>query len=320
MPNWLGDMVMATSFVKAVQQQFPSAEVDMIVKKGLDFLPAHFHPSGRLFIFSKNEYKGLSGAKKFGREIKRQKKYDLFLCLPDSLSSAAMAAATGAKKRIGFKKSFHSVFFTKTYRRKKNVHRVEEYIDLLGQFLQKEIPVPPVNLFSSVQERNGALVININSEASSRRLPKEKAVSIVDHLRRNIPNEIILVGSPKEKEFTGEVYSLLKNKESIKNISGQTSLPDLVNIFASAAAVLSTDSGPAHAANALHTPVVVLFGAGNEHNTAPYNKENRTIIRLGKLSCEPCTDNTCKRYGVPECLLQLDEAIITSAVQQQLSR
>jgi len=67
-------------------------------------------------------------------------------------------------------------------------------------------------------------------------------------------------------------------------------------------------------ANALGVETVVLFGAGNENNTAPYNKSNRTIIRLGQLACEPCVSNTCKLYGVPQCLVRLDENIIVSAV------
>jgi len=89
---------------------------------------------------------------------------------------------------------------------------------------------------------------------------------------------------------------------------------ELLQLFAGSAAVLTTDSGPAHVANALGVHTIVLFGAGNENNTAPYNKNNRCIIRLGQLACEPCVSNTCKLYGVPQCLVKLDEQIIVSAV------
>ena len=79
--------------------------------------------------------------------------------------------------------------------------------------------------------------------------------------------------------------------------------------------MITTDSGPAHVANALGTPTIVLFGAGNENNTAPYNKNNSTIIRFGQLPCEPCVNNVCKVYGTPECLLRLDDNFI---VQQAI--
>ena len=83
--------------------------------------------------------------------------------------------------------------------------------------------------------------------------------------------------------------------------------------------MLTTDSGPAHLANALGTHTVVLFGAGDENNTAPYNHEYRTIIRLGKLDCEPCRKNVCIRYGTPQCLEQLDTHMIIQTTQLQLN-
>ena len=92
-----------------------------------------------------------------------------------------------------------------------------------------------------------------------------------------------------------------------------------MQLFARSTAVLTTDSGPAHVANALGVHTVVLFGAGNENNTAPYNKNSLTIIRLGQLPCEPCVSNTCKLYGVPQCLARLDENIIVAAVTNALA-
>lgn len=307
-------MVMSTAFVQAVKNEYPGATIDLVVKKGIDFLLEYFPAYGQSFIFSKDEYKGLGGLRKFGKMIAAQKKYDLFFCLPDSFSSAMMAHATAAKQRVGFKKELRSIFLTHTYSKKVNVHRVEEYMDLLQQFTKTQITVPPVQLKAVDAGKNDALVININSEAISRRLPEEKAISIISALRNTIPNEIILAGSNKEAEFVNAVFSALPDKNKISNKAGKTNLPELVQLFAGSAAVLSTDSGPAHVANALGVPTVVLFGAGNENNTAPYNKNNRTIIRLGQLPCEPCVSNDCKLYGVPKCLELLDEQIIVSAV------
>jgi heptosyltransferase II len=310
LPNWLGDMVMSTAFVQAVQQQYPGAAIDVIAKKGIDFLLDYFPKHNQRFIFNKEDYKGLSGAFKFGKQLRQQKQYELFFCLPDSLSSAVMAYGTGAKKRVGFTKELRSVLLTHPCKKKKNLHRVEEYIDLLQQFLKTGHTTPAVTLTAPLAKRNNAVIVNINSEADSRRLPKEKAVSIINTLRKKITGEIILVGSPKEKEFVDAVYDLLDDKNNISNKAGTTNLPELINLLASCPVMLTTDSGPAHLANALGTHTVVLFGAGNENNTAPYNKGNRSIIRLGKLACEPCVNNTCKLYGVPKCLTMLDENII----------
>lgn len=319
LPNWLGDMVMSTAFVQAVKEEYPAATVDLVAKKGIDFLLDYFPSHGQRFIFSKEVYKGLPGVWKFGRQLRSTKKYDLFFCLPDSFSSALMGRAAGATKRIGFKKELRSVLLTHAYQKKQNIHRAEEYVDLLGRFANKPVIPPPVKLQLAAAEKKNALVININSEAVSRRLPKEKATSIITAVRKKINNEIILVGSNKEAAFVEEVYQALPDKNNISNKAGVTSLPELLGLFAGSAAVLTTDSGPAHVANALGVHTIVLFGAGNENNTAPYNKNNRTIIRLGQLNCEPCVSNTCKVYGIPQCLVKLDEQMIVSAVYNALS-
>ena len=314
LPNWLGDMVMSTAFVKAIQLQYPNAAIDIIAKKGIDFLLDYFPPHHQHFIFNKEAFKGLSGAFTFGKKLRRQKQYDIFFCLPDSFSSAAMAYAVGAKKTVGFKKELRSLLLTHSYQKKKNIHRVEEYINLLQQFIKAETAIPSVELNTQITGKKNAVIVNINSEASSRRLPTEKAVSIISTLRKEITEEIILIGSPKEKVFVDEVYNLLDNKNNITNSAGKTDLPELISLLGSCTVMMTTDSGPAHIANALGTHTVVLFGAGNENNTAPYNKFNRSIIRLGQLKCEPCVNNTCKLYGIPKCLQLLDENIIVQQV------
>lgn len=312
-------MVMSTAFVQAVKNRFPDAAVDLVVKKGIDFLLDYFPAHGQRYIFSKEEYKGLTGTRKFGKLIKAQKKYDIFFCLPDSFSSAVMGYAAGATERIGYKKEIRSIFLSHAFSKKNKIHRVEEYVDLLTQFQKLDTTIPAVELLVAVPEKKNSLIININSVAASRRLPKQKAISIIAHVRKKINQEIILIGSITEKPFVDEVFSALPDKTGIINLAGKTNLKEMVELFAGSNFMLTTDSGPAHVANALGVYTVVLFGAGNETNTAVYNKENRKIIRLGQLPCEPCVNNTCKLYGVPKCLTELDENIISEAISKAIN-
>jgi ADP-heptose:LPS heptosyltransferase len=143
-------------------------------------------------------------------------------------------------------------------------------------------------------------------------------VELLNILRKRTNNKIILIGAPKEKVFVAEVFEKLDLKNDIDNQAGQTNLSSLVELLGSSQVMLTTDSGPAHLANALGTHVVVLFGAGNEKNTAPYNADELTVVRLNKLSCEPCEKNVCIKYNVPQCLQQLDSEMIVSKVKDKL--
>ena len=317
LPNWLGDMVMSVGFINALPYFFPDAEVSVIAKKGIHFLLPYFPAIQHQFIFSKEEYNGFTGLWNFGRQINKKEKFDLFFCLPDSFSSAFMGYTTSAKKRIGYKKEMREILLTNSYSRPKGLHRVEEYIKLLSLFVDGKSTEPKVQLQHSLPKQD-YVVVNINSEASSRRLTVTKAVEVLNGLRSSISNKIVLIGAPKEKDFVDSVLMQLNDKRNIESIAGKTSMSQLIEVLASANLMLSTDSGPAHLANALGTHTIVLFGAGNENNTAPYNRESRSIIRLGKLSCEPCQKNICVQFGTPQCLELLETNFIVKTVQERL--
>jgi heptosyltransferase II len=314
LPNWLGDMVMSIYFVRAVQQQYPSAAITVIAKKGLDDLLEYFPSLKHQFIFSKDENKGITGLYRFARKIRSTDQFDLFFCLPDSFSSAFMGWATGAKQRIGYKKEGRNFLFTNSYEKDNEPHRVIQYLQLLEKF-KGEITdhTPALQLNKTTGNKNG-IIVNIHSEASSRRIPKEKAIALIDLLCNKTNQTITLIGGPKDVTFTNEVVAGLQKPDQINDVAGKTSLPKLVNLFSSSKAMLSSDSGPAHLANAAGLPVVVLFGAGNENETGPYYKAASQTIRLGKFSCEPCRRNECK-FGIdPPCLTDLENELVITAV------
>jgi len=315
LPNWLGDVVMSTAFVNAVRQIYPDDQLDVIIKKELggiaSFIPGihHVHP------FSKQEHNGLSGVYRFGKKL-RSEKYDLFFCLPDSLSSAIMGWATGAKKRIGFGKEGRFFLMTNSYKKPINLHRADEYVSLLEQFTGKKITDRVVKLeVADKAKKNGLVIINFNSEAVSRRMPVDTGRHLINMLTHTFKStKFALVGSPKEKDYIDNLLAGSEHSDRLENYAGKTSLEGLCKLMASAKAVLTTDSGPAHLANSLGVPTIVLFGAGNEANTAPYNKQHLNIIRAGKLECEPCVRNTCRLYGIPKCMQLIDEIEITNAL------
>lgn len=314
LPNWLGDMVMAVAFVEGVRAAYPDAQVSVIAKKGIHELLPYFPELEHRFVFDKAAQPGLRGLWRFGRGIRDTARFDLFFSLPDSLSSAIMGYATGARHRVGFRKEGRGVLLTHTYTRPHGAHRVHEYLTLLERYASWQPQGVAVRL-RHAEPKGTHVVVNINSEAQSRRLTQPKAVELLSALRAAGNTPIVLVGAPKEQPFVAEVLAALPDATGIRNAAGSTDLPGLVALLASARAVLSTDSGPAHLANALGTPTVVLFGAGNEGNTAPYNKGWNTVLRLNELSCEPCLKNRCVCFETPQCLERLSTSLIVQQLQ-----
>jgi lipopolysaccharide heptosyltransferase II len=319
LPNWLGDVVMSTAFVTAVKQLYPESEIDVIIKKELSDIADLMPGLHKVHPFSKQEHNGLSGVYRFGKELRSQK-YDLFFCLPDSLSSAVMGWASRAKQRVGFGKEGRFFLLTKSYKKPLNLHRTDEYISLLEQFSSRTINERSTLLEVKRAEQHGnKVLINFNSEAVSRRMPLDKGRHLLNTLTNAFKDTtFMLIGSSKEAEYVDELLNGIENSDRLENYAGKTKLAGLSGLMLEVKVILTTDSGPAHLANSLGVPTIVLFGAGNEHNTAPYNKQHLTVIRAGKLECEPCVRNTCKLYGIPKCMQLLDEMEIVNALSLYL--
>jgi len=319
LPNWLGDLVMATAFVGAVKQLYPDAVIDVIIKKELSSIAPLIGGINKIHIFSKQEYSGLGGVLRFGKSL-RSEKYDIFFNLPSSISSAVMAWGTRAKKRVGFTDEGGRFLLTNSYIKPLNVHHVDKYLSMLEKFTGKEISDKHVQLNAEKPADEPARVlINFNSEADSRRMPLDKGRHIINTLTKTFPaTTFTFIGSPKEKPYVDQLIDGLDNADRLVNITGTTNLPRLSTIMACSKVILTTDSGPAHLANSVGAPSIVLTGAGNENHTAPYNAKDMTVLRYGQLPCEPCFRNTCKPYGVPKCMEMLDEVKIIDTISKYI--
>jgi heptosyltransferase-2 len=320
LPNWLGDVVMSTAFINAVRQLYPDAFLDVIIKKELGGIASLIPGLNQIHLFSKQDYKGLSGVYRFGKLLRSQQ-YDIYFNLPHSLSSFVMAWASNAKQRVGFSKEGGFFLLTRSFKKPANLHRVDEYLSLLENFAKKVIADKVVKLHANSSTiKNNTVIVNFNSEASSRRMPADKSRSIINALMTAFTDvTFAFIGSPKEEAFINQILNGIVDRRRLQNLAGKTDLKGVAELMAASKAVLTTDSGPAHLANAVSTPTVVLFGAGNETNTGPYNKQGLSVIRYGKLICEPCVRNTCKLYGIPKCMEMLDEIEIINALSLHLN-
>ncbi len=320
LPNWLGDVVMSTAFVNAVVKLYPGSEINVIIKKELAEIANLIPGIAHVYPFSKKEYPGLTGAYRFGKKLRAQK-FDLFFNLPSSISSTTLAWSSRARKRIGYSNEGGSILLNNAYTKPLNLHRVNEYLWMLEQFNGITITDAIVKLETrkTASNSNKLVLINFNSEASSRKMPLLKAQQLLNTLTNTFKAyNFGLIGAKKESDFVGEIIEGVENPGNIHDFSGKTSLTGLAELMAGSKVLLTTDSGPAHLANSLNIPVIVLFGAGDEHNTAPFNTNNLHVIRAGQLACEPCLSNTCKLYGVPKCLELIETSKIISILNSYL--
>ena len=111
-------------------------------------------------------------------------------------------------------------------------------------------------------------VLNPGSNEYGRRWPLAEYAALASWLRaRGL--RVVFVGKAEEKAGD-DVLATLRKDEGIADMTGRSTLPELLDIMKGAALVVSNDTGPAHVAIALGAKTVVIVGGGHFGCFVPY--------------------------------------------------
>jgi len=102
------------------------------------------------------------------------------------------------------------------------------------------------------------------------------------------------------------------------DLTGKSSLPEMVEIIRAAALMVTNDTGPMHVAAALGKPVVGLFGPTEPRRTGPYGQVEHAL-RMPELPCVPCMKEHCAFAQPLECLRALGPARVYAEVVRRFS-
>jgi len=121
---------------------------------------------------------------------------------------------------------------------------------------------------------------------------------------------VVITGSVEEATLTGFVAGGLAS-----DLGGQFSLPELAAVLAGAEVVVVPNTGPAHLAAAVGTPVVSLFApVVPAQQWAPYGVP---LVLLGDQHA-PCRNTRMRSCSVPDhpCLSSIDPQQVVAAVAE----
>ena len=86
---------------------------------------------------------------------------------------------------------------------------------------------------------------------------------------------------------------------SLPSLAGRTSMRELAAVIEKLDALVSVDSGPAHLAAAMGTPLVVLWGPAILEQVRPLSVRSPVTLLRHAPPCAPCYEtplmNTCRR-------------------------
>jgi ADP-heptose:LPS heptosyltransferase len=125
-------------------------------------------------------------------------------------------------------------------------------------------------------------------ESDDRFWPVDRWASLIHRIKERLPEaRIVLCGAPREDVLLGWIESAAALPEVV--LRGLP-FPGLFALCARAHSMISIDTGNAHAAAALGTPLVVLFGSTPPAQVTPRSPCGSAVIGVGGVPLLPRVD------------------------------
>lgn len=326
MPNWLGDLVMATPVLADLRQHFPRSKITAMCQSSIASLLREDPNIDELFSF--NRPSGWLHRKAFRNILMplRHGEHDLGVLLTNSFSSAWKFWRGNTQNRLGYSRLGRDFLLDKAvaYPEKMKAQHLVDTYKMLLEPLGVPLSISEPKLYLSSQEKKevrtlldtlkipqNALLVGINPGAAYGAakcwIPKrfqEVALKLLDN-----PNvHILFFGDAATVPLIDRICQSLP--ERAMNLAGKTSLRELVALIGECKAFLTNDSGPMHIASALGTPLVALFGSTSDVRTGPY--KGGTVIHK-RTSCSPCGQRICPIDF--RCMKEIQVKEVVQAVQ-----
>jgi len=330
-PAWVGDMVMAQVLFRCLQQQHPDVEIDVLAPGWCRELLTHM-PEVRFALPLPLAHGELGLGKRWhiGREL-AQDHYDQAIVLPNSFKSALIPRFAGIGVRTGWRGEARTWLLNDCRQLDKQRYplMVQRFAALAypeGANLPATLPLPYLHVdkakTAALQARlwlspdTPALVLCPGAEfGAAKQWPAAHYAEVARHFAGQ-GMQVWLMGSERDAVVAHEIIDLAGSAPALINLCGRTTMGEAVDLMATAAAVVSNDSGLMHVASALARPLVVVYGSTSPAFTPPL-AERVKVLSLG-LDCSPCFKRECPLQHL-NCLRQLAPSKVITAVKELLA-
>lgn len=295
----LGDMIVWRPYAQALKEKFADSNyrIHYLITKTMLPLAQAFGFADHYIVFDryKNPLQWI-----FFR-IKFWIKYDFCLIISTNYFRDDIFAIYSYADSIGVAESKEYEMFFNFY--KKQLHWQGWSIHKQNQALLDYVGIKPISSpmhlemnFSVLPSELGAekfILVCPGAGAPNRCWEVEKFMSLVEKLIETYGMKVVLVGNAKEKQRCAHIKQNSKYSERIMDLSGKTTLLELISCVNQAEFVVSNETGTAHIGAALGKKTFIICGGGDYGHFIPYpdtaeGKYVFSIFRNGDHSCFPC--------------------------------
>jgi len=323
----MGDLIQSTPLISGLRKKHPDASITMMVCKEFEAFASRIPFVDDLIVydvlqFTRRKERGESVTwdviYRYFEDLLRgvmERRFDLIFNLSHSKLSALMITYMGHNNVRGFfcnqtgdrmtHQPWLQYFGIEPFNRAYNsFNLVDIYLrsgEVESQFDQVMIKTEPEDFAAAgdilrrenIQDDDFLIGFQAGSSLEGRRWPTRSFAELGDRLAANLNAKIVLFGVESESGQAREILALSKMKDRFIDLTGKTTISQLIGLLKRCRYLVTNDTGTMHIAAALGTRIVGLFFAhAHPHETGPYG-EGHLVFRA-RIACAPCS------YGV-EC-------------------
>ena len=207
-------------------------------------------------------------------------------------------------------------------------HHIHQYLHLAQHLGASTQPLAPqlkrtgdVPAFSATKQPRPYIGLIAGAEyGPAKRWPTEYFIETATQLIEQRRAHMLLLGGSGDQDIATEIADALPGDHHT-NLTGRTTLPELVTALAACDAVLTNDTGPMHVAAAAGTPVIVPFGSTSPDLTGPGLPDDpnfpHQLLRT-TADCSPCFLRKCPIDF--RCLKEITPTDTVAAVKRVLDQ
>jgi heptosyltransferase-2 len=336
LPNWVGDVVMATPAIRAVRNAFPSAELTAVCKPYVADVIAGAPWFGEVIHSDKRGPR----SQRLLAVVRRLRAIlpDAAILFPNSFRTALLARLAGCRCVIGFARYGRSLLLTERLQARRDARGafaptpiIDDY-NRLARALGTTNPGHRMELFTTaadedaangVSERFGLArferVIAFNPGAAfgaAKHWPTAHFAELARMFTQRLSAAVVVLCGPGERELARRIAADSRSPHVFPLSDIALSLGLTKALIRRADLLVTTDSGPRHFAAVFDRPVVSLFGPTHIEWTRTYFEKE--ILLQKDVPCGPCQKRVCPLDH--RCMRDLSPGAVFAAAESLLHR
>jgi predicted lipopolysaccharide heptosyltransferase III len=332
----LGEAVLDTANLRALKEWRPDLRITTLVEEiYTDLYAADPDIEAIPLPRGESDKRSTVGARLNAIRALRREKFAAVINLHGGPASAQLTFSSGAPHRIGASHFRNGYAYnlrippSEEILGRTEMHTVEYQF---GQFKWLGLPNDApgtTHLFVDPRKRETARVklleegvdpakpyaaLAPTSEFYTKRWLPQRYAAIAERLiERGL--QIIMTGAPTEEQKMQLKAVQDSTKQPLHSLSS-LSIGELVAVVADSRLFVGNDSGPAHIAAAVKTPLVVLFGPASSERWRPWRAPAELVQNY--FPCNPCSMYTCEAFAEPECIRSITIDQVMRAIDRQI--